>query len=397
MVLMSKWPTIKVGENVERRTERVAIEPGRQYDTMGMRWYGKGAYLRPPCRPKTKTLGVARTGDFVFCRIDAQNGPFGIVPQELDGALVTNEFPLYTVDESALDPRFLALCFARQSTLELIGKRREGRDGRARWKEPDFEDWSIPFPPLAMQSRIVEVVAAVDSTLKALEDEIIAAKTARVALLDHLIRDLDGDVTEYTLGDVAAWSAGKTPKADNPAFYSGTIPWAVIGDVQGRIINDTARRITQAGLDEIGGLKKLAPSGSVLITMYGTIGNTAITGVPMATNQAICRGIPNNLVSADYLRLWVSARKADLISLGEGKTQQNISKEKIERFPIMVPSSLDQDRVVRIFTSVDNQIEALEHEHEHAAIMRSALLESLLSRDIEIMSIGNDEDTIDGL
>lgn len=389
---MSEWPTTVVGEHVERRTERASIVAGVEYDTMGVRWYGKGAYLRSPSRPKTKTLGVAREGDFVFCRIDVQNGPFAVVPRELDGALVTNEFPLYAVDETVLDAHFLALCFANQATLDRIGKRREGRDGRARWKEPDFEAWTVPFPPLAIQTKIVEVIAAVDSTLSALDDEIAVAKTARAALLDRLIHDLGSEVTEYPLSKVAAWSSGGTPKADNPAFYSGEIPWAIIGDVRGRVVSDTTRRITQAGLDAIGGTRKLTPPGSVLITMYGTIGRSAIAAIQMATNQAICRGVPNDLVSADYLRLWVSAREADLVRLGDGKTQQNISKEKIERFPIMVPEPPSQARIVEIMATVDDQIEALEHEAERAATARAALLHSLLSREIEVVAASEDVD-----
>jgi restriction endonuclease S subunit len=383
---MPEWPTTVVGKHVTQRAEKVPITPGVEYDTMGVRWYGKGAYLRPPSRPKTKKLGVAREGDFVFCRIDVQNGPFAQVPPELDGALVTNEFPLYSVDESVLDARFLALCFASRDARARIGKMRDGRDGRARWKEADFEAWTIPFPPIEVQAKIVEVIAAVDATLMALHEEIAAAQTARAALLDQLLADLGSEVTDYVLDDVADWSSGGTPKADNPEFYSGQIPWAIIGDVRGRYVTDTTRRITQSGLDAIGGAKKLVPAGAVLITMYGTIGHSAITAVPMATNQAICRGIPNGLVSTEYLRLWISARESDLVRLGEGKTQQNISKAKILTFPIRVPNSPAQERkLVDIMTTVDDQIEALEQEADRMAATRAALLESLLAREIEVV------------
>lgn len=352
---------------------------------MGVRWYGKGAYLRPPSRPKTKKLNVAHEGDFVFCRIDVQNGPFAVVPPDLDGALVTNEFPLYTVDAEVLDARYLALCFASQGALDQIGKRRDGRDGRARWKEHDFEAWRIPLPPIDVQARIVEVVEAVDATVTALEAEVSAARTARAALVDQLLADMGEEVTDYVLGDVADWTSGGTPKADNPAFYSGEIPWAIIGDVQGRYVGETTRRITQVGLDAIGGDRKLVPPGAVLVTMYGTIGHSAITTVPMATNQAISRGVPNALVTAEYLRLWISAREADLVKLGEGKTQQNISKAKILQFPIKVPTPASQKRVVDIMTTVDDQIDALDEELASMAGTRAALLDSLLSREVEVV------------
>ena len=62
---------------------------------MGVRWYGRGAYRRRPSKPQVATLTAARAGDLVFCRIDAHKGPFAVVPDEFDGSLVTNEFPLY--------------------------------------------------------------------------------------------------------------------------------------------------------------------------------------------------------------------------------------------------------------------------------------------------------------
>jgi|GEM_PF-3120547 len=381
---MPEWPRVTIGSVAKQRSERVTIEPGLTYDTMGVRWYGKGAYLRPPSRPQTKTLAVAREGDFVFCRIDSQNGPFAVVPAELDGALVTNEFPLYSTHPDYLDPRFLALCFSSPSTLAMIGKVRDGRDGRARWKESDFESWEIPLPSLQEQRKLVAVMGAIDGVVSALEVEKAAATTARTALLDRLIRNLSDDVAELTLRDVATWGSGGTPKADNSAYYSGDIPWATIGDVRGRYVHETTRKLTESGLNAIGGERKVVPAGSVLVTMYGTIGRTAIAGVPMATNQAICRGLPNGRVTADYLRLWVSAREAELIQLGDGKTQQNISKTKIEAFPILVPSPESQARVVSIMTTVEEQIEALEIEIERANKARVAMLQALLSRQVGV-------------
>lgn len=390
---MSKpgWPIAVVGDLVSRIQDRVKIDPRTRYDTLGVRWYGKGAYLRPPALPKTKTLNQAHEGDFVFCRIDTQNGPFAIIPRELDGALVTNEFPLYKVDERKLLPEFLLLFFNSQSQLGIIDSRRDGRDGRARWKEADFESWEIPLPPLGDQGKIVEIMDSVTANFIAIQKEVAAAHNARSALLTQVLKNLPHQAVETTLKEVADWSSGKTPKADNSSYYGGGIPWAVIGDVRGRYISQTARTLTQSGAKEAGGKKKLVPPGTVLITMYGTIGNTSITETEMATNQAICRGVPNESVTAEYLRLWVSSKKSDLIGLGDGKTQSNINKEIIENFPVKVPPREDQERVVEIMSVVEGQIEALEEELIQMQRSREVLLESLLRLDASIPNINFDD------
>lgn len=384
MVSVSEWPTSIVGNHVLQRIEKVKVEQDREYDTMGVRWYGNGAYLRTPSRPKTKTLNRAREGDFVFCRIDAQNGPFAVVSADLDGALVSNEFPLYSTDGATLDAQFLVLCFLRSSTRAQIGGLREGRDGRARWKETDFESWEIPCPPLEIQRKIVEVISAIDETVTALGAEVAAAEVARAALLNKLLT-ADAEWEWTTLGHVATWTSGATPIAINRSFYEGgTVPWAVISDVKNEPISKTARGLTNSGLAAIGGAKKLAPVGSVLVTMYGTVGRTAVVKTQMATNQAIARGVPGHKVTSEYLFNWIRGNQVALNDLAEGKTQQNISKHKIENFSIAVPPHLKQDRICETISAVDEHISALKAEFSHLQVTRAALLDSLLTRQVEV-------------
>ena len=39
-------------------------------------------------------------------KIDARNGAYGIVPAELEGAIVTNDFPVFDVDTKKIIPHF---------------------------------------------------------------------------------------------------------------------------------------------------------------------------------------------------------------------------------------------------------------------------------------------------
>lgn len=141
---------------------------------MGVRWHGKGAYDRgigTTLTIKAKTLYRARAGDFVFNRIDTQKGAFDVVPNSLDGALATNEFPLYETDRELLLPQFLLIYFRQRAVLRAIEASRAGSEGRARWKERDFESWVIPLPDLPVQSRIVDLMSSVDRCASALEAE----------------------------------------------------------------------------------------------------------------------------------------------------------------------------------------------------------------------------------
>lgn len=197
---------------------------------------------------------------------------------------------------------------------------------------------------------------------------------------------------ETTLGEVADWKAGGTPPATNRAFYDGgTIPWAVIGDVNNRAIESTSNTITDSGLERIGGTKKVAPVGSVLLTMYGSVGRSGIAKIPVATNQAITWGVPKlDLISSEFLFCTLSGREADFDALARGATQRNINKGMVLGFPVVLPPLATQRRIVAVIDCIDKQIAALDAERDALHRARKSLLDSLMQRkdDWERQSLG---------
>lgn len=45
-------------------------------------------------------------GDFILSGIDARNGAFGIIPEALDKAIVTNDFWYFELDENIVNKYF---------------------------------------------------------------------------------------------------------------------------------------------------------------------------------------------------------------------------------------------------------------------------------------------------
>ena len=76
-------------------------------------------------------------GSFIYSRLFAWRGAFGVVPEELDGCYVSNEFPLYTIDDNQLLPEFLRIYFMRPTVLREVEKNCRGttKASRNRFKE----------------------------------------------------------------------------------------------------------------------------------------------------------------------------------------------------------------------------------------------------------------------
>jgi type I restriction enzyme S subunit len=100
-----KWPKLTLGEVLRRSDETIALQPDAEYRQITVKLWGKGVVLRgivTGAEIAASRQMVARRGQFILSRIDARNGALSVVPPELDGAIVTNDFPLFNVVESRL-------------------------------------------------------------------------------------------------------------------------------------------------------------------------------------------------------------------------------------------------------------------------------------------------------
>lgn len=151
------WPRVKLGDVLTRSTQTVEPTADQEYREITVRLWGKGVVERG------RLLGaslsgrrfVAGAGQFIASRIDARNGAMGLVPASLDGALVSNDFPLFEVRADRLLAGFLGWMCRTASFVELCSRASEGTTNRVRLKEDDFLALELALPPLPEQQRIV--------------------------------------------------------------------------------------------------------------------------------------------------------------------------------------------------------------------------------------------------
>lgn len=142
-----------------RSPEWVEPQPDEIYKQITARLWGKGLTLRKNAFGSTIAAARqlrARAGQFLVSRIDARNGAFGIVPDDLDGALVSNDFPCFDIDARLVIPQYFEWYTRTPAFVDLCRRVSQGSTNRVRLKENEFLNMRISLPPLNEQQGIVD-------------------------------------------------------------------------------------------------------------------------------------------------------------------------------------------------------------------------------------------------
>ena len=178
------------------------------------------------------------------------------------------------------------------------------------------------------------------------------------------------------LGELCNICSGGTPKRSVAEYWNdGAIPWVKISDISSKYVAETEECITEAGLN--GSSAKMLDPGTLLYSIFASIGAVGILEMPAATNQAIAAlSIKAESVDRDYLYHFLKSREALAKSTGRGAAQNNINLTILREMMVPVPSAVVQELIVEQLETVLNQIESAKAQLESLdALVKSRFAE----------------------
>ena len=168
----SRFPLVPLSTILTRIKEPVIIEDGVLYKRITVRNNGRGVVQRDELQGSeigTKRQFLAHAGQFIISRIDARNGAFGIVPKELEGAVVTNDFWLFEVQKAL--PEYLMLVLSSKRFQQYWQTQSSGTTNRQRVSEDVFLCSKIALPSIDDQIEIVRNYQQTSTTALHIIDE----------------------------------------------------------------------------------------------------------------------------------------------------------------------------------------------------------------------------------
>lgn len=162
--LINEFGLSPLGQGIELCNDFIKIDDEVTYSLCRVQTKTLGIVLRENktgFEIKTKKQQVCKAGEFLVAEMDARFGGYGIVPDELDGAIVSSHYFLYSFKEEILNKKYLEY-FSRTNWFfeQVVAK---GSTNYAAIRPKQVLNYQIPLPPIETQNRIVSILDKLNS------------------------------------------------------------------------------------------------------------------------------------------------------------------------------------------------------------------------------------------
>lgn len=174
-----RWPRVMLGAVLRTDLHQTPVDTTATYDVAGVYSFGRGLFTRgriDGSQTSYQKLNRLAAGQLVMSRLKAWEGALATVDDRYDGWYLSPEFPTFTPDVEAIDPRFLNAIVTSKSFWSTLGGSSKGMGARReRVHAERLLEQEIPLPPIGVQRQLARSI-----------DNLRKLKSARLASEGHL-------------------------------------------------------------------------------------------------------------------------------------------------------------------------------------------------------------------
>jgi type I restriction enzyme S subunit len=156
--------------------------------------------------------------------------------------------------------------------------------------------------------------------------------------------------------------SGGTPTTTMSEFWTDNedgINWVAISDITKSkgILTETAKKITQKGLESKN--LEIIPKGTLLLSIFASLGKTTTLGIDSTVNQAIIGLQPNSKLNQKFLQYLFEDCERYINYYSSANTQENLNVSKIKDLVFPVPPVSEQVKIAAFLDQKTAQIDTI--------------------------------------
>ena len=377
-----KWPLVPLGEIIVYRKEFIQINDLETYKRCRVQLHAQGIILRDAvtgAEIKTKKQQVCKAGDFLVAEIDAKVGGFGIVPDALEGAIVSSHYFLFGINKDKLERNFLDFFIRTPFFRNQVEA--QGSTNYAAIRPQDVLEYQIPLPPLPEQQRIVarieELTAKVEEAKglrqKAVEEAEALIRAANDKVFDNLSCDF------YPLSELTS-EGGKQINTSDPNFYQCV--YLSLEDIESH--TGKIKKMKTVSDSNVTGSAVTFEKGVILFSKLRPYLNKVVVSPckGCATTELVVFAPQNEKITPDYLCAYLRTPNiASEINVSSSGTKMPRANMKLVRNTLVpLPTIPEQHRIVSYLDNLQLKVDELKKLQAETQKELNALMPSILDK-----------------
>lgn len=389
------WASKKIGQWLKLAERSIVLQDEEEYQLVTIRRGFGGVDSRGSFLGKNvlvKNYFIVKTGDFIISKRQIAHGACGIVPPELDGAVVSNEYNVFLPQDGTNIQMFNLMMqlphYKRLFYLMSDGVHIE----KLLFKTQDWMKRTLAMPLLKEQKKIAEILSTQDKAIELQERKIEELKRFKKGCLEKMFPrkgqkvpetrfpGFTGDWEQRKVSTIASDTrGGGTPATSNETYWSGNIPWIQSSDLsEGKLFGVEPRKyISRDGLNN--SATQLVPENSIAVVTRVGVGKLAFMPFSYTTSQdflSLCKlqTEPHFTVYALYQML-----QGELQAV-QGTSIKGMTKDDLLSKSIFAPKDeVEQQQLGSYFRNLDTLITLHQRKLEEMKKQKKALMQLLLT------------------
>lgn len=300
------WRERPIGEVLSEKRRPIVLMDDQRYELITVKRRNEGVVSRGHLRGReilVKNYSQLETGDFVISKRQVVHGATGIIPPELNKAIVSNEY-LVAVSNDDISTEFLTLLSSLPDMQRKFFLSSYGVDiEKLFFDAADWKKRSIAIPTASEQTKIDEYFRELDRLFRLHQRKHDKLVTLKKAMLQKMFPQ---------------------PGATNPEIrfkgFSGAWAKKRLGESTTTVANNT---LSRANLKYGSGLAKNVHYGDILVR-FGEVLDAQSAAIPHISDDAVATKLKSaNLIDGDI----VMADAAEDETVGKCTEIQNVADQ----------------------------------------------------------------------